>query len=37
MSKDELYAEAKRRHIRGRSKMTKTDLARALSSDRGER
>lgn len=37
MSKDELYAEAKRRHIPGRSKMTKPDLVRALSSDRGER
>ncbi|RZU54335.1 hypothetical protein EV385_6286 [Krasilnikovia cinnamomea] len=29
-SKEALYAEAKRRHITGRSKMTKAELERAL-------
>ena len=29
-SRDELYAEAKRRNLKGRSTMTKADLARAL-------
>jgi hypothetical protein len=31
-SRDELYAEARRRHVKGRSKMTKAELARALQS-----
>ncbi|MEV0133015.1 DUF6582 domain-containing protein [Dactylosporangium sp. NPDC050688] len=31
-SRDELYAEAKRRNIQGRSTMTKADLIRALQS-----
>lgn len=29
-TKDELYQDAKRHHIRGRSKMTKAELARAV-------
>jgi Family of unknown function (DUF6496) len=29
-TRDDLYAEAKRQHIRGRSKMSKTELERAL-------
>lgn len=29
--KDQLYAEARKRNIKGRSKMTKTQLERALS------
>jgi hypothetical protein len=32
MSRDELYAEAARRNVRGRSNMTKAELQRALSS-----
>jgi len=30
VSRDQLYAEAQRRHVKGRSKMTKAELARAL-------